>query len=256
MAARTIEEGDDDFGTPAADEAVYVEGGATTIDQNLDWSGVTDMEILSVPAGFIADIGSANGPLITRIGTELLYAASAGDLWWESTGSASTTSALAKILGGGHLHIINAGVVTRVEQSSGRLTIGPDAAGTNIRIAGGIADLLDDGSTDPTLLEILAGLCTTERGGTTFKHMGGQLVIDAGANTIGTLEIYSHGLQLLGCGTITQLNAINGIPDLSSLKFPVTVTNCSVNTLLSGAHAFLSHSKLTFTNTPLELFGA
>lgn len=255
MATRIIAEGSNDFGTPAAAEDVFVAGGATTISLNLNWSTVTDMDVLDVPRGFIADIGSSAAPLQTRIGTKLLYGAAAGHLWWASDGSVSDTSALVKILGGGHLHFVNVGTATRLEQSSGRFTLGTSATVTNFRMQGGIAELLDDSSTDPTLLEVLGGHCTTERGGTTFRHEGGTLVVDAAGNAIGTFDIYASGVQLLGSGTITQLNAIKGIPDLSALKSPVTITNCNCNTMLPGAFEFLSNSKITFSNAPVELFG-
>ncbi len=100
----------------------------------------------------------------------------------------------------------------------------------------------------------IGGYCLTERGATTLEHGGGVTRVQAGTNSISTIDVEAEGLELVECGTITQLNLYNGVPDMKRLTRPLTITNCNINMSLRGAGAFLDHEALTFTNAAVPMF--
>jgi hypothetical protein len=241
----------------AAADNVYFLGGSAFVSANLDHSGIANIAILEVNREFSGMVGSSSGSLKARVTTRLVYDANAGDLWFESNGSAAEDSALVQLTGGGHLHVTGAGTVTRLEVSNGQCTIATSAVITNLRVAGGNTLVYDDTSTDPTLVEVFAGSVLLERGATTLRHVGGQTIVKhntTGPNVFTTVDVYGPGLKLVGCGTITTLNAMGGIPDVSELDQPLTITNTNINMTLRGAKELLNHPKITFTNAATKFF--
>lgn len=238
--------------TGTGDTLIFLGGNASVVN-GLDLSGI-DVANVIVSSDFNAQIGTEGCPLKARVTTKINYGPQGGDLYFQSMGSGGAVSTLLYVFGEGHFHFGNSGTLTRAEIASGQLTIDLPCVGTNVRLAGGILELRGVAGTGPTLLKNMGGYCYTERGGTTLEHGGGTTKVQAGTNTIGTFTIDGPGVELVECGTITQLNLYGGVPDMRKLARRLTITNCNINMTLPGAQAFLDHEALTFTNTPVRMF--
>jgi hypothetical protein len=254
MADIPIIAGANSLGSLSSGDSVYILGGSATIDTNLDQSALANgLVIVEVGKAYTGQFGSAAAPFYSEITERLVYAAGAGSIYYKGKDGGDATP-LVQCIGGGYFGFID-GTATRFEVLSGQASIGALSIATNIRIAGGSTMIHDDSSTDPTLLHLLpgpngsGGTCETKRGGTTIINDGGQLTIDAGSNVITTLDCTGAAgvarTVLRKSGTITSLNALGHVPDVSQLADPLTITNVNINMSLPGAQALLSHPLIT-----------
>lgn len=253
----TVERGATSLGTPGDGNPLYILGGGATITGNVDHSALTNgLTYVEISREFYGVLGGAGAPFICEIQNHFFYLASGGEVYYQAKDTTDATP-LVWVHSGGHFRAVTDGTVTRFEVSAGTVTISAPFIATTLRVGGGNVSLLDATSTDPTLIHMTkgGGRLRTERGATTITCEGGDIIIDAGSNTIGTLNALGGGIKLLGSGTITTANCYSSIPDLSSLTQPVTITNSTVNMSLPGAQAFLDHALVTFTNTPTRLLG-
>lgn len=256
-----ISEGVSTLASLSDGDNLYILGGGAAITTSVDKSGfTTGVVVCEVGRAYTGQFATAASPFYAEITERLVYAAAAGAMYWRGKDSGDATP-LVQVIGGGHFYFVD-GTATRLEAVSGQVTVAAGAIGTNIRLAGGAVTILDDSSTDPTLLHLMAGpggqgaTCYTERGGTTFTNDAGSLSIVAGSNAITTLNCYGSSAMartlLRQSGTITTLNAIGHIPDTTQLTSPLTITNTNVNMSLPGAQALLQNPLINFTNTPTE----
>lgn len=256
MPDQFVARGATTFGTPTNADNIYVLGGSASITANVNWSTVAGIGIFEINKEFSGVIASSAAPFKGEVDTRLVYEAQAGSMYFDSDGSITDATALVQVIGGGHFTFQGAGTITRLEIGSGQLTIAATAVVTTLRVGGGTTRMLDDTSTDPTTVEVYAGFIETERGATTLTHIGGTTIVKhntTGPNAFTTVNVHGPGLKIIECGTITTLNCLGGVPDLSELSRPVTVTNSNVNMKLPGAKELLRHSKLTFTNATTTL---
>jgi hypothetical protein len=261
MASVTVTEGATTLGTPASGDSLFILGGNATITTNVDQSALAAGLVREeISRAYTGQYASAGAPHKVQISTARVYMAISGDMYYQAAGNGGNTAALIQVIAGGHFHFVAGGTATRFEVIAGQATISAPCVVTSLRIAGGSTTLLDDSSTDPTLIELMAGpagtggTCYTERGGTTFTNGCGTLTIKAASNTLTTLNCQGSPLTaktvLVTSGTITTVNATGHIPDTTQLVQPVTITNTPINMGLPGAQAFLDHPLITFTNTP------
>lgn len=250
MADFYIVEGSADVGTPGDGDNVFLLGGSGVITTNLDKSALTNgFAIFEIARPFTGTYGSAANPMYVEVTTRLVYAARAGAMFYRGKDSGDATP-LIQVNTGGKFEFVD-GTATRFEVAAGFAQVDATAIATNIRIGGGGSlSLLDDSSTDPTLLHIMgSGTAITERGGTTFTNDGGNLTIDAGANAITTLNCRAHGKTILTeSGTITTCNCDGHVPDTSALIRPLTISATNINMLLPNAQAFLDHPLITHSS--------
>ena len=255
MANQTVIEGATSFGTPNSGDSVFVLGGAAAITTNVDQSALANgLAIVEISRAFSGQLATAANPLYTEITTRLVYAARAGAAYFRCKTGADATP-LVQVNTAGEFHFVVGGLVTRFEVANGPAKIWGPAAATNIRVSGsGHLTLIDDTSTDPTLIHLMGGGSVyTERGFATGINDGGGLTIDAGSNVIGALSCRGRGsTKLIESGTITALNCEGHVPDTSELINPLTITDVGINMLLPNAQAFLDHPLITFTNTPVR----
>lgn len=251
MATQIVAVGAETLGTPTGDDDIHVIGGSATIDTNMDWSGVTQAAVLEVSGGFNGQFGTAAAPFKGRVSSRFVYAASGGDAYWVSDGSASDISPRLLHIGGGHLHFETTGTITAAEiaHHQATFTVATAVTVTNLYLAAGTVYVYDDGSTDPTLIEQHGGSLFLERGATTLIHSKGQTTIDAGTNAFTTISIYGPGVSIEDSGTITTLNAYGGLPDVSELARPLTISTTNINLALPGAREFLNNPLITFSST-------
>lgn len=244
----------DTLPTPNAGDEVYIQHEAPSITGNLDWSATAGAAIFDVAPDYSGNIGSAASPLKISCSTHFLFEGR-NICYWNSDDSGSNTTALCVVDGSGVLHI-GGGTVTRLEVANGTVWVGASAVITNLRVMGGLVYLLDDTSTDATLIENYGGTVHVERGGsTTITHVRGSTVIEGrgATETITTANVYGPGMVLRKVGTtgvITTMNALGGIPDVNHLQKKVTITTLNLNRRLPGAQDFAQHPMLT--TTPAE----
>ncbi len=249
-----VSRGSDTIPTTVSGDSVFFLGGSAGVVNGLDLSGLTGIVNLVIGSDFTGQIGDEANPLRARVTTKISYGASGGDFFFRPQGSGASDSALLVLFGDGHFHLGTAGTLTRAEVTNGQMTISALGAATTVRLAGGVVNLLGIGGTAPTLLKNTGGYCYTERGATTIEHGGGHTRVQASTNTIGTLTINGPGVELVECGTITELNVYGGIPDMRRLVRPLTITNCNINMCLPGSQAFLDSDGLSFSFTPIRMF--
>lgn len=260
MATQRVLSNASTFGTPTGGDSIFVEPGASAVTGNSDWSGVTRIVTMEVAKGFSGSIGTASAPFKAAATTRILHMGS-GDFYWESNSSDSETTALAWLWGSGTLYCTGSGaIITRGEAINGRFILDAASTLTTGRFGGSSNfELRDDGS-GPTVttLEVAGGSGVSRRPHTTINGVRGALVLDAdttgAVNTHGTINLYNMALTIRDSGTITLLNALGSIPDLSQLVRALTITDVNINMMLPNAQAFLDHPLITFSNTPVRLY--
>lgn len=260
----TIAEGSKTVGAPVSGDSLFLQGGSAIINTAVDQSGLANgLVAVEVPFAYNGSFGTSAAPFYCEVTSYIWYGAAGGDMYYEGKDGADATPK-AYIYGGGHFHFVTDGTITAFHIGGGATaTVSAPCIVTSYYIAAATVTILDSTSTDPTLLRImcdengLGGHVTTERGGTTFTNEGGKLIIDAGTNTITTLNCTGpHTIastKMKSSGTITAVNATGHVPDTSNLALPVTITDTTINMALPGANAFLDNPLITFTNAPLRL---
>jgi hypothetical protein len=256
MASVTVARGAQTVGSPASADSLYFLGGNATITTNVDQSGLANglVDVL-VSREFIGQIATAAAPFKSQITGRIEYRASGGDMYYQADGNAAETCVAIHVLASNsaHFHLVGAGTTTSFHLGAGVVTCEAAATVTSWYIAGGTATILDATSTDPTLIEMTGGELKTERGFTTGRFLGGITTIDAGSNTITTLETGEGAtVRLVQSGTITQVTSRGGRIDTSSLSSPVTITDCTVWGDEPWVSDFLDNRLITFTNTPVR----
>lgn len=253
MADYFIGEGSTTVDAPSDGDNVFVLGGSAAIVTNVDKSSITFVRF-EVSRAYTGTFATAANPMYVEVTGQLIYAAQSGAMYYRGKDTTDATP-LIQVVGGGTFHFVVDGTATRFEIGSGSAIIYGPAIATNIRVGGGSLTLLDDTSTDPTLLHLMSGgTVYTERGGTTFTNDAGTLLIEAGTNAITTLNcngpLQIAKTHLTESGTITTANVVGHVPDTSKLTRPLTITNTAINMSLPGAQAFLDNPLITFTNAP------
>lgn len=257
MADVPIAHGANSLGTPSSGDSIYILGGNTSIDTAVDQSALAaGLVNFEVSRAYTAHIGSSGNPVYVEITGRLIYAAQSGSMYYRGKDAGDAT-VLIQIHTGGEFHAVTDGTATRFEMGSGVAKIYGPFIATNIRMGGGYLTILDDTSTDPTLIHMMSGgTVFTERGMTTGTVDQGTLIIEAGTNAITTLNCSGPPQVartiLTESGTITTLNATGHIPDTTKLTNPMTITNTTINMTLPGAAAFLQNPLITFTNAATE----
>lgn len=259
MATQVIIAGDTSFDAVGAGDSFYVTGGGQTIAGNVDGSGQNTSVLAEIGKAFTGQIGTAADPWQTAFSTRLVYAAAAGDIYFESDAADTETTALVQCIGGGHFHFVNAGIATRFESISGQVTVGNGAVITNGRFGGGLVNLLDTGSaTALTILNVSGATVYSQRPHTTIILMSGSLTLDADAagavNAHTTINVYGGTLNLKDSGTITTLTWEGGMVNASQIARATTITNTNIRMDLPGAQALLDSPNITFTNTPTRYY--
>lgn len=255
MADVLVQPGSDTVGAPNSGDNLYILGGNEPIDTAVDQSALANgLAIVEVSRAYTGTVGSAGSPFYTEITTRLVYASQSGAMYYRGKDAGDATP-LIQINGGGEFHAVTDGTATRFEVANGVAKIYGPFIATNVRTGGGYTTILDDTSTDPTLIHLMSGgTVYTERGMTTGTVDVGLLIIEAGTNAITTLNCNGSPsvsrTQLIESGTITTINCNGHVPDCSKLTQPLTITNTGINMTLPGAQAFLDHPLITFTNTP------
>lgn len=253
MADVPIAHGANSLGTPNSGDSIQILGGNTNIDTNVDQSalanGLVNFEVSRAYTGIVASSGN---PVYVEITGSLIYAAQSGQMYYRGK-DAGDASAVIQVHSGGEFHFVTDGTATRFEVGAGIVKIYGPCIVTNLRTGGGYTSLLDDTSTDPTLIHLMSGgTVYTERGATTMTNDMGTLLIEAGSNAITTLNCNGSPsvarTSLTESGTITTLNCNGHVPDTSKLTQAVTITNTNINMALPGAQAFLDNPRITFTN--------
>lgn len=263
MATVTVDEGSKTLGSPSSGDSLFILGGAQYINTNVDQSALANgLVAVEVSGAFAGQFGSAGSPFYSEVTGYIWYGAITGDMYYRGKDSGDATP-IAYIAGGGHFHGVTDGTITTGHVTSGHATFEAPFIVVSLYVAGGSTSLLDDSSTDPTLIRMMAGkngtggALLTERGGTTITNECGDLTIDANTNTIGTLNCtgstQTARTRLKECGTITTANLTGHIPDMTNFARPLTITNTTINMTLPGAQAFLDNPLITFTNTPARL---
>lgn len=255
MATQRIQPGATSLGSASNGDSIYLLGGSALIAGNVDYSSVAGVAMVDVSRSYTGYFGSASAPFKARITGSMIYGAGGGSMYFVSASTGGGTSALARVTGGGTLYFVEAGTITLVEMLSGGFSCAAACIVPTLRVAGGSASILGTGGTPPTLIETLpaGGYVLTQRGATTARHAGGRMVIDSATNTVGTLEVYAPGCEILEAGTITTLLAKGGIPDVSQLRGPLTITNSEINMALPRAKEFLLNPLISFSTTPVKL---
>lgn len=256
MANVFVSEGSSTVGSPSAGDSLFVLSGAAPITTNVDQSAI-DLVKVEVSAAYGGQFGTEGNPFYAEVTSSIWYGALAGDMYYRGKDTTDATPQI-YVAGNGHFHFVTDGTATRFDVASGFATIAGPCIVVTLTIAGGETRLLDDTSTDPTLVQLLpngsgrGGKLYSERGGTAFTNKAGDLTIKAGTNTIGTLNCDGPAsiakTVLQECGTITTLKALGHIPDTRALTRPLTITNTEINMSLPGAQAFLDHPLITFSN--------
>lgn len=260
MAAVFIIDGATTVGAPNSGDSLYVIGGNATITTAVDQSALANgLVAVEVPFAYSGQFGTAANPFYTEVTSYIWYGAVSGSFFYKGKDTTDATPT-AYFTGGGTFNFVSDGTITTGNLLSGTLNCAGPCILTNLYVAGGTGIILDDTSTDPTLLRMVGGpsgtggTVYTERGGTTFTIECGKITIAAGSNTITTLNCTGPRSVtetiLKESGTITTINALGHIPDTRQLSRPVTITNTNINVSLPGAQAFLDHPLITFTNTP------
>lgn len=258
MATATIIRGATAVGSPSSGDSLFVLGGNAAIVTDVNQSGLADgLVVVEVSREYFGEFATAANPFYVEVTSRLFYLASGGNMYYRGKDATDATP-LILVAGGGHFHAVTDGTATRFEVHSGEATISGPFIATTLRASGGRIQLLDDTSTDPTLIHLVRGhgaRLKTERGATTMTLEWGEAVIDAGSNTIGTINALGADIRLLSSGTITTANLHSSIIDLSRLTAPITITNTNINMALPGAQAFLDHPLITFTNAATRYCG-
>ena len=251
MANQIIARGATTLGTPLGDDNIYILGGSADIVTLVDWSAVTQAAIVEVGYDFNGSFGTSTSPFKARVSTSFFYNASGGNCYWVSDGSASDISPLLIMprSTGGHLHFDTIGTITDAQVAGGSFTISTAVIVTNLYMGGGVVRFYDSASTDPTIVQNTGGILYLDRGCATLTHSGGQTWIQGvEANVITTLNVYSNGCHIVESGTITTLNCWGGIPSVTKLQRPLTISNTAINMALAGAESFLQNPLLTHSS--------
>jgi hypothetical protein len=265
MATVVVQPGTTSYGTLASADSLYILGGGQTITTGSDQSALANgLVAVELPKAFVGQASTSGAPLYVEVTGYIWYGAGGGDLYYKGKDTTDATP-IAYAVGGGHFHFVDDGTITNFHLSNGTATISGPCIVTNLYVFGGTGTLLDDTSTDPTILLMgagpsgVGGSLTTERGFTTGTVNAGSLTIDADTNTITTLNCngsYQNSKTVIKeCGTITTANLYGHIPDTTNMSRPLTITNTNINVTLPNAQAFLDNPLITFTNTPAR-FGS
>lgn len=260
MATQQINAGTVTFGAAAAGDTFYINKGGQSIVGNVDYSGVNTSVAAHVRSGFTGQIGTAAAPWQTAFSSVLWYGAGGGNMYFESDALDTETTALVRHTGGGHLHLMTGGIITRGD-FFGRTQVTNGVTVTTAYCGGPGQEVRfeDTGSGAAVVTTYVLGASVyTQRPNTTIHAGVGSLTIDSdeagNVNAQGTINIYGNcPTTILDSGTITLLLALGRIPDVSQLTRPLTITDCTINMMLPGAQAFLDTSLITFTNTPTRV---
>lgn len=231
------------------DHLVFDSAPAVGVDTDVDQNAF-DLRRVTVPGGWPHNIASAANPLRFSVSNVSVvspavfsYKATAGTCYYHPGAAGCDNFVNA---GSGHSYLIG-GTVVNYHSVSGSTTIGANAAATNIYIEAGSVNVPDDTSTDPTLIDAAGGMLRMERGATTMRLTGGTHTIDAGSNTIGTLDIRGADVSIESCGTITTLNYTSGRLRVDSLQGLLAVTTLNINMAAPDARALIDSGLLSAT---------
>jgi hypothetical protein len=250
-------------GHTAADD-VFLQDGNTPLTTDIDASGLAagGYDEFVVAFGWKANIGTFSNPLQAEVSTRFVYGAGAGQCWYYPNGD-SDVCALLRVIGPGRprMTLLTGGTITVLECSSGITDVTEPVAATTIRVdKSAIINILDNSSTDPTLLDASGGTVNTARGATTITQRGSANVnVNAETNAIGTWNVDGGRAVLIESGTITTLNWKAGSFDVRQLNRPVTITTANIwTTAIDPAtlNALLTHPLVTIGTPNYIMDGA
>lgn len=268
MASNTISPLAPTFPSPSAGDDFTLQAGRYDVTANVDATAVNQMLFARIMRGYKGTIGTATGPWAASFsqargasaGPALEYLADEGHFYWRSKSLDSSTTPVALIDGGGHLHLITEGTVSAVELNRGEFSLENGPTVTNLFVRQGTAWLRDTGTgtalTAASLLHALARV-RCARPVTTLNIYNGEFwwLADSanGANAITTINMFGGKLIVVSPGTLTDILHYGGAIDTSQLDRPWTITNTAgtgsfVNPNEPGVQAFLDHPLITFTN--------
>ena len=243
-----------------AGDTLYVAGrrggNVTNILTGLDLSGLAAGGLASVHVtrAFKANFGSESTPFKAEVNVSAASVfrndAAEGELYYTPDGSADTCVSFRHV-GPSSSHLIGSGTVTNLEQLDGLVVVGENITATTVRAAGGKMRIEGQAGTNPTTMFAGgSGDLYSARGATTINLFdAGRLTIDAGADPITTINMYSGRLDIVQCGTITTLNLFGGDASRILIARPIPVTTVNVWATVKNVGKFLDHPFVTFTTT-------
>lgn len=249
-AEQQIFRDDTSLDTAVANAKIYVHAGGQTLSGNNDYSGVGPAILCEVNPGFTGQGFTAGSPMTMAFVDRFYYGAGAGDWYWTSTSSGSSTTNRVFVVGGGTLHIIGSGTTTGLHQRRGTVNVPNGHIVTNAYLGGGSANLYDTGSaTAVTALYALGSNIYCQRPLTAASVESGSLMLDADSagnvNSHGTISVVGGTLTIQDCGEITSLQWRSGRVNFTSTR-PVTIAACSINFSLPGAKEFANNPLIYF----------
>lgn len=205
-----------------------ITGGASGLDQSAVTDGATYLEIVGSAEG---QLGDASNPLRADFNDgsspHLLYAPKGGVLYYYPGGNETTCTEF-EASGNGTYHILGGGTVTTLRHSTGIGDVASTVIVTNAEFWGSAQATIEYNATGFTDYKQHGGNVIAKRVGTTMDIMGGNLVLDASAGAITTINLRGGNLTLLRSGTITTFNHFGGRVNLRDVQIAITITNCNV----------------------------
>lgn len=219
----------------------------TNVDQDVD------LQRVIVPSTWGHNIGTAANPLHLAVSNTTTISrpvfvnrASAGTLYYKAGTNGCDEFQHAGI---GRTYVTDGTIASL--SVNGPVIVDGLAAATNIYVGNsGSLQLIDDTSTDPTLIVVAGGTSIIGRGATTMRFLGGSSMLDSRANAITSMEL-SGGIVTVqrATGTITNLYLYSGSLDMSQIEGSLTVTNLFINMSLPWAREFLDSGLVVATST-------
>lgn len=228
----------------------------TSITSNVDQSalGSGGLAYIYVTDRFAADIGTNSVPLTCEIGTLFEYRARAGNLYYVPNGTVSTCAKF-RALGGiqTRININGTGTLTVYEMLSGTAVLASTITATTMRIAGGYTTLDGASGTNPTTVYVggngtFRSLRGIAGGGNIYLFDRGQLIMDAGSDTVPTVTMTGGSADWVSSGTITTFNMLAGDASKFKLGQAITITTLNIWPTVRNRDKFLSNTLLTVTN--------